>query len=207
MRLAIVEDNIPILENLKILLGGEDGITVVGAFSTAEDALRKIETAAPEIMLVDIGLPGMSGIEFIRKAKDILPRVEVMVHSVFDDWTNVFAALKAGATAYILKGTKPRDLVDAITGLHQGGAPMSPRIARMVIAEFQSESESGAYSLTAREREILSGMDKHLTYKELAAKLGISPFTVRTHIKNIYEKLQAKSREEALSKARRKGVI
>lgn len=207
MRLAIVEDSSPVLENLKILLGGEEDITVVGAFSNAEDALRKLETIAPEIMLVDLGLPGMSGVEFIKKAKARLPRVEVMVYTVFDDWPNVFAALKAGATAYILKGTKPKDLVEAIVGLHQGGAPMSPKIARMMIAEFYGQTEGCRYSLTAREKEILSCMDKHLTYKEVADKLGVSPLTVRTHIRNIYEKLQANSKSEALEKAKKSGVI
>jgi two-component system NarL family response regulator len=207
MRLAIVEDSVPILENLKILLGGEAGITIVGAFSTAEDALRQIDRIAPEIMLVDLGLPGMPGTEFIAEAKERHPRLEVMVYSVFDDPVNVFAALKAGATAYILKGTKPKDLVEAIAGLHQGGSPMSPKIARMVIAEFHDESGNNAHSLTAREKEILAGMDKHLTYKELADKLCISPFTVRTHTKNIYEKLQARNKEEALRKARLGGAI
>lgn len=207
MRLAIVEDSIPVLENLKILLGGEEGITVVGAFGAAEEALRELETTAPEIMLVDLGLPGMPGTEFIKKAKDRFPRIEMMVYTVFDDWANVFAALKAGATAYILKGTKPKDLVEAIASLHQGGAPMSPKIARMMIAEFHGETEGSGCSLTAREKEILAGMDKHLTYKELADKLCISPFTVRTHIKNIYEKLQVKNKEEALRKARKDGAI
>lgn len=207
MRLTIIEDNIPVLENLKILLGGEESITVVGAFANAEDALRELERIAPDIMLVDLGLPGMPGVELIKKAKALLPRLEMMVYSVFDDWPNVFAALRAGATAYILKGTKSKDLVEAIESLHRGGAPMSPRIARMVIAEFQAEAAGNACSLTAREREILSGMDKHMTYRELADTLGVSPFTVRTHIRNIYEKLQAKSKEEALGKARKDGMI
>jgi two-component system NarL family response regulator len=207
MRLAIVEDNIPVLENLKILLGGEDGITVVGAFASGDEALGKLEKILPEVLLVDLGLPGMPGIEFIKKAKALLPRLEVMVYTVFDDWANVFTALKAGAAAYILKGTRPKDLIEAIASLHQGGAPMSPRISRMVINEFHDETKNGACALTAREKEILSGMDKHMTYKELADKLCISPFTVRTHIKNIYEKLQARNKEEALRKARQDGAI
>jgi DNA-binding NarL/FixJ family response regulator len=207
MRLAIVEDNAAVLENLKILLGGEENITISGAFGSAEEALRDMESSAPEVMLVDLGLPGMSGIEFIRKAKERLPRVEVMVYTVFDDWPNVFAALKAGAAAYILKGTKPKDLVAAVTDLSEGGSPMSPKIARMVITDFHSDTENCTYALTQREKEILSGMDKRMTYKELADKMGISPFTVRTHIRNIYEKLQAKNKRDALHKARRGGVI
>jgi DNA-binding NarL/FixJ family response regulator len=207
MRLAIVDDNGAVLENLKILLGGEENITITGAFASAEEALAMLESAAPDVMLVDLGLPGMSGIEFIRKLKELLLHVEVMVYTVFDDWPNVFAALKAGAAAYILKGTKPKDLVDAVTDLAGGGSPMSPRIARMVITDFQGNQENSAYALTQREKEILAGMEKGMTYKELADKLVISPFTVRTHIRNIYEKLQAKNKQEALLKARRGGVI
>lgn len=207
MRLAIVEDNIAILENLKLVLGGEGDISVVGAYDNAEDALGNLKRVSPEIMLVDLGLPKMSGLELIRRAKTEMPKLDMLVYTVFDDWKNVFSALKAGAAGYILKGTKPRELVEAIAGLHEGGAPMSPRIARMVISELHDEREGRHYALTPREREILSGMDKRMTYKELAGMMGISPFTVRTHIRNIYEKLQAKSKEEALEKAKKSGVI
>lgn len=207
MRLAIVEDNLSLLENLKLILGGEGGITVVGAYDTAEDALRDLKRVSPEIMLADLGLPRMSGIELIRRAKTELPKLGILVYTVFDDWKNVFFALKAGATGYILKGTRPKELVEAITSLYEEGAPMSPKIARMVITEFHDEKESCSYALTAREKEILSGMDKRMTYKEIADKLCISPFTVRTHIRNIYEKLQAKSKGEALEKAKKGGVI
>ncbi len=207
MRLAIVEDNRSILESLRLVLGGEGNISVVGAFDNAEDALRDLQRVSPEIMLVDLGLPKMSGIELIRRAKTEMPKLDFLVYTVFDDWKNVFSALKAGATGYILKGTRPKELVEAVTSLHQGGAPMSPRIARMVITELHDEREDGHYALTSREKEILSGMDMRMTYKEIADKLCISPFTVRTHIRNIYEKLQAKSKGEALEKARKGGVI
>lgn len=207
MRLAIVEDNLALLENLKLILGGESDLSVVGAYDTAEGALRELGRVSPEVVLVDLGLPKMPGVEFIRRAKSELPKLEILVYTVFDDWKSVFTALKAGATGYILKGTKPRELVEAITSLHEGGAPMSPRIARMVITELHDEREDSHYALTSREKEILSGMDKHMTYRELADKLGVSPFTVRTHIRNIYEKLQAKSKGEALEKARKGGVI
>jgi two-component system NarL family response regulator len=207
MRLAIVEDNSAILENLRLVLGGENDITVVGAYDNAEDALKNLSRVSPEIMLVDLGLPRMSGVELIACAKIQAPTIELLVYTVFDDWKSVFPALKAGATGYVLKGTKPRELVEAITGLYMGGAPMSPKIARMVIREFQDAIADAASVLTTREKEILSGMDKHMTYKEIAVMMHISPHTVRTHIRNIYDKLQAKNREEALRKAKKDSAI
>ena len=207
MRLAILEDNLSLLDNLRLLLGGEPDITVIGAYGSAEEALVNLSNGKPEVMLVDLGLPDMPGIEFIRRAKEIMPSLDIMVYTVFDDWITVFAAIKAGATGYILKGTTPRELIDSIKGLHQGGAPMSPKIARMVISEYHNETPEEHQLLSPREREILSGMHQNMTYKEIAKKLTISPLTVRTHIKNIYEKLQAKSKMEALKKARRQGMV
>jgi two-component system NarL family response regulator len=207
MRLAIIEDNLPLLDNLKLLLGGENGITVVGAFGSAEDALKGLEAVSPELLLVDLGLPDMSGLEFIKRVKAAMPELDIMVYTVFDDWPNVFAAIKAGATGYILKGTSPRELIEAIRNLHQGGAPMSRRIARMVVSEFHGENKSEQTSLSVREREILNDMNKSFTYKEIAANLNISPHTVRTHIKNIYKKLQTKSKQDAISKGIKQGSV
>ncbi len=207
MRLAILEDNLPLLDNLRLLLGGEPDITVIGAYGTAEEALKDLDHAGPEVMLVDLGLPDMPGMEFIRRAKDAMPSLDIIVYTIFDDWVTVFAAIKAGATGYILKGTTPRELVESIKSLHQGGAPMSPKIARMVISEFHNEVVEERHLLSAREREILAGMNRNMTYKEIAKTLKISPLTVRTHIKNIYEKLQAKSKQEALRKARKQGAV
>lgn len=207
MKVVIVEDNPLLRENLKLLLSGEQGITVAGAFGSAEDALQSIKKTAPDVMLVDLGLPGMSGVELIKKVKDKLPGIDIMTHTIFEDRESVFSAIKAGASGYILKGSTPRELIEALNNLHQGGAPMSPKIARKVIQEFQDETVSEQYLLSKREQEIVREIEKGLSYKEIAERLHISPHTVHTHIKKIYEKLQAKDRQEALIKARKKGII
>lgn len=207
MRLIIVEDDPLLLENLRLLLGGERGIEVVGAFLSAEDARQSLEKSSPEVMLVDLGLPGMSGIEFIKEAKADLPDVEIMAHTIFEDRDNVFSAIKAGASGYLLKGCAPGELVEALYALYRGGAPMSPKIARKVIAEFQDRGVEGQYLLSPREKEVLGFVEQGLSYKEISERLNISPHTVHTHIKKIYEKLQARDRKEAILKARKKGII
>ncbi len=207
MRLIIVEDDPILLESLKLILGGEAGITVAGAFGNAEDALRALRKSSPEVMLTDLGLPGMSGIELIKKAKDEMPSLEIMTHTVFEDRESVFAAIKAGASGYILKGSSPREIVEAIHEIHKGGAPMSATIARKVIHEFQDENVEDQFILSQRERDIVKCIEQGLTYKEISLRLKISSHTVHTHIKNIYEKLQAKDRGEALVKARKTGII
>ena len=158
-------------------------------------------------MLADLGLPGMSGIELIKKAKEEMPQLEIMAHTVFEDRENVFSAIKAGASGYILKGSSPREIVEAIHEINKGGAPMSPKIARKVIHEFQDETVEEQYVLSQREKDIVKCIEQGLTYKEISLRLGISSHTVHTHIKNIYEKLQAKDRGEALIKARKTGII
>lgn len=207
MRLIIVEDDPLLNENLKLLLAGEGGIKVVGAFHSAEDAVRSMKRLSPEVMLVDLGLPGMSGIEFIRKAKSEMPDVEIMVHTVFEDRDSVFSAIKAGASGYILKGSTPREIIESLNNLHKGGSPMSPKIARKVILEFQGDGIDEEYLLTAREKEIARYIEQGMTYQEISDHMDISRHTVHTHIKNIYEKLQVKDRNEALTKARKKGII
>jgi len=208
MQIAIVEDNRLLLENLRLLLDGETGISVVGAFLSGEEALSELAACSPDVMLVDLDLPGISGIELIKRVKAKSPAIDSMAYTIFEDRETVFSAIKAGASGYILKGSSPRELVESLNNLYNGGAPMSPKIARKVIMEFQEgpvASENGL--LSQREKEIVKGIEQGLTYKNIAEKLHISPHTVHTHIKNIYEKLQAKDRPEAISKARRKGII
>src|SRR5512137_968594 len=207
MKVSIIEDDVLLRQNLKLLLSGETGISVVSVYSNAEEALAGIKRSCPEILLTDIGLPGMSGIELIRVLKDRMPKLEIMAHTVFDDRETVFSAIKAGASGYILKGSTPRELIDALHTLAKGGSPMSPKIARKVIREFQDETLDEQYLLSHRETEIVKEIENGLTYKDIATKLGISPHTVHTHIKNIYEKLHAKDRQGALVAARKKGII
>jgi len=207
MKVSIVEDDVLLRQNLKLLLSGETGISVVSVYGSAEEALVGIKRSHPEILLADIGLPGMSGIELIRELKEQMPDLEIMAHTVFDDRETVFSAIKAGASGYILKGSTPRELIDALHTLAKGGSPMSPKIARKVIREFQDEGVDEQYLLSHRETEIVREVENGLTYKDIATKLSISPHTVHTHIKNIYEKLHAKDRQGALVAARKKGII
>jgi two-component system NarL family response regulator len=207
MKLAIVEDDPLLRDNLKLLLGGEPGITVAGVYPSGEEALKAMKNSVPEVVLCDLGLPGMSGVEFIKKIKAESPSLEIMAHTVFDDRENVFSALKAGASGYLLKGCSPREIIEAIYELYKGGSPMSPKIARKVIHEFQDVEVAEQYILSQREKSILKCIELGMTYKEIASDLGISSHTVHSHIKRIYEKLQAKDRTEALVNARKGGFI
>jgi two-component system NarL family response regulator len=207
MRLIIVEDDPLFVESLKRIFQREPEITIAGVFLNAEDALASIEACSPDILLADLGLPGMPGIELIRRAKEMLPEIETMALTVFDNHDTVLSALRAGASSYILKTSTPDELVKAVFDLYQGGAPMSPRIARKVIKEFQTGGIEEQYLLSHREREVIREIENGLIYKEIADKLSISPHTVHAHIKKIYEKLHAKNKQEALISARKKGII
>src|SRR3972149_11569731 len=207
MRLAIVEDDRMLLENLKLLLSGEKSMTVVGSFSSGEEALQKMKETSPEVILTDLGLPGMPGVEFIKRAKAEMPEIEMMAFTVFEDRETIFSAIKAGASGYVLKGSTPRELIESLNTLYQGGAPMSPKIARAVIQEFQDEAASVQYLLTPKEKEVIKAIEKGFSYKEIGKNMCVSPHTVHAHIKKIYEKLQVKTRQEALIKARRQGII
>lgn len=207
MRIVIVEDNLILLENLKLLLGGERGMTVAGAFDCTEEALPAIGECAPDVLLTDLGLPGQSGVELIRAVRSRFPDMDIMAHTVFEDRDTILNAIKAGANGYILKGSTPRELIEALHNLHEGGAPMSPKIARAVLREFRVEDQEEEFVLSAREKDILTGLENGLSYKEFAERYHISPHTVHTHVKKIYRKLQAKDRAEAILKARKKGIL
>ncbi|GFE60751.1 response regulator transcription factor [Geobacter sp. AOG2] len=207
MRIVLVEDNTVTRETLNLLLSGETTIDSVTTFGSGEELLAHIEYTAFDVLLVDLDLPGMHGSELIQKVKQMRPQVEIMVYTIFEDRENVFSAIKSGASGYILKGSSPRDLIESLQSLHQGGAPMSPKIARKVILEFQKVPDGDDNPLTSRESCIVRSIEQGLTYKEIAERFNISPHTVHTHIKNIYEKLQAHGRQDALKRARRIGII
>jgi two-component system NarL family response regulator len=207
MQLAIVEDNNVTRETLKLLLSGDPRISAVEAYATAEEALERLAQFPPEVLLVDLDLPGMHGTELIRQVKQAHPEVDIMVHTIFEDRSTVFAAIKAGASGYILKGSPPQELMESLQNLYRGGAPMSPKIARKVILEFQSAPEGEDNPLSPRESAIVRCIEQGLTYQEIADRHCISPHTVHTHIKKIYEKLQANGRRDALRRARKFGII
>jgi two-component system NarL family response regulator len=207
MRICIIEDNKPLLENLRLLLAGEPTFSVTGAYASAEAALDHLPWQGAEVLLVDIDLPGLSGVDLIRRVRPRLPELMILVHTISENRETVFSALKAGALGYLLKGSPPRVLIESLQSLYQGGAPMSPRIARKVIRELQEEAKPEAEMLSQREKEILSDVSLGFAYKEIAQRHGISPHTVHTHIKKVYEKLQAASRGEALHKARKMGIL
>lgn len=206
MKIAIVEDNTITRKTLKLLLSGQDSIQSVETYSSAEEFLLQPPDSRPDILMVDLDLPGMHGTELIQNVKRMMPETEIIVHTVFEDRENVFAALKAGASGYVLKGNSPKELIDSLHNLSLGGAPMTPKIARKVLTEFQ-QSHADENPLSARESNIVRCIEQGLSYKEIAEQLFISPHTVHTHIKNIYEKLQSKSRREALKRAKEIGII
>ncbi len=210
IKVAIVEDHIETLNSLSALLNRTETILVVGGFTSGESALKEIPYVRPEVVLLDLGLPEISGIEVIRGLADSLPDLEIIVLTVEEDKNNLFAALKAGASGYLLKDSTPSEIIEAIEEVYNHGSPMSPKVARYVVDYFNGiwvHDREKDRSLTERECEILNGIADGLTDKRLADRLFISPHTVRTHLKNIYDKLHVHSKVEAVMKAKKEGVL
>jgi DNA-binding NarL/FixJ family response regulator len=210
---AIVEDDARVRQGLAALLNGTPGFECVASWPDAETALEELAHKQPAVVLMDINLPGMDGVECVRRARDLAPQVQVVMLTVHEDEDRVFEALKAGAHGYLTKQTPPAEILEAITLVRAGGGPMSPNIARKVIQFFRGlESPSKPQSrqapelgLTPREREIMERLSQGFLYKEVAAALGVSVETVRTHVRNIYEKLHVRTRVEALLKVYGRG--
>jgi DNA-binding NarL/FixJ family response regulator len=204
--IAIVEDDETIRNYLSALIAGSGAFDLKASFASAEEAVQYFEDGMGdiiELVLTDIQLPGKSGIDFIAWLKPLRPDIQFMVLSAYDESEKIFKALKAGATGYILKNTEAFKLIDALKDLRNGGSPMSNSIARKVVNAFQQEVSyrDAKEDLSDRENEVLHWLAKGFTYKEIAEKLFISVETVRTHIRNIYEKLHAANKADAIRKA------
>jgi DNA-binding NarL/FixJ family response regulator len=199
---ALVEDNSGLRESLSVLLSGTPGFKCVGAFCSAEAALEALPDLKPDVVLMDIHLPNMSGIVCVRRLKDQVPEIRILMLTVFADGDHIFQALMAGASGYLSKRTAPAELLKAIREVRDGGAPMSGDIAVRVVEYFNDRGTAAGpeVHLSPREKEILGYLAKGYLYKEIAAALDLSFDTVQWHIRNIYNKLHVRSRSEAIAK-------
>jgi DNA-binding NarL/FixJ family response regulator len=209
IRVVIVEDQRALRDGLTMLINGTPGYACPGSFRTMEDALRGIAREVPDLVLTDIGLPGMSGTEGIRILKERYPDLPVIALTVYDDDDEIFGALCAGALGYLLKNTPPARLLEALKEVVSGGAPMSPEIARRVVILFKDvrPPDRATYNLTSQETELLKLLVEGHNYKTAALELGISFHTVSFHMHNIYTKLQVHSKSEAVGKALRDRIV
>lgn len=204
--LVLLEDDEKIRNYLAALVGGSHQFHLQAAFQSAEDAMQFFETGEGDqvkLVLTDIELTGKTGIDFISWLKPQFPHIQIMVLSAYDDADRVFRAIKAGASGYVLKNTQSSKLIEALQDLKNGGSPMSSQIARMVVNTFQVTPPQGSVveALSPREKDVLHWLSQGFRYQEIADKLFISIETVRTHVRNIYEKLHARNRAEALKNA------
>jgi DNA-binding NarL/FixJ family response regulator len=213
LRIAIFDDNKNIRDSITMLLQTNPDLVVAGSYCHVLDCLDDIRESKPDIVLMDIEMPGMSGIEAVKKIKKEFPQVQILMQTVFEDDDRVFDSICAGASGYLLKNFLNTKLVDAIQELQYGGSPMSPSIARKVLNKMQSVSsairpeETPDYHLTAREKEVLTCLVNGLSYKMIGAELNISYETVRSHVKKIYEKLHVASLTEVVAKAINQRIV
>ena len=204
IRTALVEDARTVRESLATLIGAAPGFECVAACASTEEAMRVLPAAAPDVVLMDLHLPGRSGIECVGWLGDALPRALVIMLTVEEDSERVFESLKAGATGYLVKNVTPEEILEAVREVHRGGAPMSSHIARKVVALFREPSvgQSRTLPLSPRELEILRFLARGFRSKEIADALGIGCGTVNTHVRHIYDKLHVRSRAEAVARLR-----
>lgn len=210
IRVAIFEDNSNLRESLYNLLESSPGFTCVGAFAHCERAVENIEETRPDVILMDIEMPAVSGIEAVKRLKKNFPDVKILMETIFEDDDKIFQCICNGAQGYILKNTPPVQILESIKEIYEGGAPMSPVIASKVLSIFKSNLSANSndlFNLSSREKEILKCLVEGMSYKIIAATCFISADTVNGHIKNIYKKLQVHSKGEAVAKAIRKRII
>jgi DNA-binding NarL/FixJ family response regulator len=200
--ISIVEDNEQLRGTLYRLLNKAEGFKCISEYGTAEAALEGLPKDNPKVVLMDINLPGINGVECVRRLKQIAPGIAAVMLTAYEDTENIFNALAAGATGYLLKRAPRAELLDAIREVNRGGSPMTTHIARKVVQSFQKApvSQETGEALSGREQEVLDFLSQGLMYKEIADKLGISYETVHTYIRRIYEKLQVRTRTEAVAK-------
>ncbi len=213
LRITIFDDNKNIRESITMLLKTEPSFEVVGSYSHVLDCVKDVKESLPDVVLMDIEMPGMTGIEAVKEIKKEFPQVQVLMQTVFEDDDRVFDSICAGANGYILKNHLNTKLIEFLNDLQYGGSPMSPSIARKVLTKMQSIQEhvkpeaAPDYHLTVREKEVLACIVEGLAYKMIADKLSISYETVRSHVKKIYEKLHVASLTEAVSKAMKERIV
>ena len=209
---SIVEDSEQLRTTLARMIGRAEGFQHLGDYGTAEEALDAIPKNPPNVVLMDINLPGMNGVECVRKLKQLTPGTQVVMLTAYEDTENIFNSLAAGASGYLLKRSKSTEILEAIRDVQNGGSPMTTHIARKVVQSFQASAAATAPAVAAepaeelspREREVLDLLSQGFMYKEISDKLGISFETVRTYIRRIYEKLHVRTRTEAVAKALRR---
>ena len=206
IKVSIVEDDAKLRETLVRYFAGQSGFRCMKAYPNAEDALADLPKNLPDVVLMDINLPGMSGIECVARLRQAVPTLKIIMLTVFEEGEQVFKALSAGAFGYLVKSNRPAKILEAIREVYEGGSPMSGHIARKVVQSFQAHAAARAETdaLTAREMEVLQGLSRGHPYKQIASDLGISLSTVRTYIQRIYEKLHVHSQTEAVMKFARK---
>ena len=204
IKVVIVEDLEEVIEGLSAFINKDGALQLVAVFRTAEAAILELPLLKPDLVVVDINLPGMTGIECVRQVKQLVPKIQFMMFTVYENNDQVFDALKAGASGYLLKKTAPLQIIESIKELHAGGSPMSAAIARKLVSVFNEQNNQAPLRndavLSPREKEILQLVAKGLLYKEIADQLGISFHTVRQHIGAIYEKLHVHNKTEAINK-------